>query len=89
MHEQHQRIGHSFQKLVLFLVPLTKKRTFHSVKVLWEKVNKVQFKVHQKMNYSLFCLFLHSLKKNPYILLCIHILRFFGIKNNYEKSKII
>ena len=81
MHEQHQRIGHSFQKLVLFLVPLTKKRTFHSVKVLWEKVNKVQFKVHQKMNYSSFCSFLHSLKKpHTYFYVYLHILRFFGIK---------
>ena len=66
MHEQHQRIGHSFQKLVLFLVPLTKKRTFHSVKVLWEKVNKVQFKVYQKcMNsFHTFYLFLgHRTRK--------------------------
>ena len=37
-----------------------------------------------------FILFVFAfIKKNPYILLCIHILRFFGIKNNYEKSKII
>ena len=37
-------------ELVLVLVHFTKKRTFHSFLVLWEKVNLVQFKVHQKMN---------------------------------------
>ena len=37
-------------ELVLVLVHFTKKRTFRSFLVLWEKVNLVQFKVHQKMN---------------------------------------